>query len=70
VVPGVEHRQIDLGEVRIHLAEAGHGPPLRLALDPRPTRNVSVESIEGAGHFLPEEVPEEVIGLAGPFLSD
>jgi hypothetical protein len=29
-VPGVEHRQVETGRLRIHLAEAGTGPPLLL----------------------------------------
>ncbi len=29
-VPGVEHRNIDVGDVRLHVAEAGEGPPLVL----------------------------------------
>jgi pimeloyl-ACP methyl ester carboxylesterase len=30
VVPGVSHRDVDLGDVRLHVAEAGEGPPLVL----------------------------------------
>jgi pimeloyl-ACP methyl ester carboxylesterase len=33
-------------------------------LAPRPSRNLRVEQIAGAGHFLPEEAPEEVLELA------
>jgi pimeloyl-ACP methyl ester carboxylesterase len=29
-VPGVEHRQVETGRLRIHVAEAGSGPPLLL----------------------------------------
>jgi pimeloyl-ACP methyl ester carboxylesterase len=33
-------------------------------LAPRPSRNLRVEVIPGAGHFLPEEAPSEVLSLA------
>jgi hypothetical protein len=46
----------------------GGESPLRLALDPQPSKNLRVESIAGAGHFLPEEAPEAVLDLALPFL--
>jgi pimeloyl-ACP methyl ester carboxylesterase len=29
-VPGVEHRQLETGRLRVHIAEAGSGPPLLL----------------------------------------
>ncbi len=29
-VPGVEHRQVETGRLRVHIAEAGSGPPLLL----------------------------------------
>ena len=29
-VPGVEHRQVETGRLRVHIAEAGTGPPLLL----------------------------------------
>ena len=47
----------------------GGASPLRWAVDPQPSRNLRVETIPAAGHFLPEEVPDEVLGLAGPFLA-
>lgn len=48
----------------------GGQSPLRRVLDPRPGPNLSVETIDGAGHFLPEEAPEQVLALAEPFLAD
>jgi pimeloyl-ACP methyl ester carboxylesterase len=42
---------------------------LRLVLDPRPGPNLRVETIPGAGHFLPEEAPAAVLERALPFLA-
>ena len=40
---------------------------IRRVLGPRPSRNLRVETIAGAGHFLPEESPEPVVELVrGP----
>jgi pimeloyl-ACP methyl ester carboxylesterase len=41
---------------------------LQRTLSPQPSRNLRVETVAGAGHFLPEETPSEVLSLAGPFL--
>ncbi len=46
----------------------GEASALRRALDPQPTVNLQVEQIPGAGHFLPEEAPDEVLERARPFL--
>ncbi|HWF31597.1 MAG TPA: alpha/beta fold hydrolase [Solirubrobacteraceae bacterium] len=46
------------------LLAMGGRSAIRLALDPRPSRNVRVQTVAGAGHFLPEEAPEEVLALA------
>ena len=43
---------------------------LRRGFSPRPSRNLQVETIDGAGHFLPEEAPHEVFSRASAFLSD
>jgi pimeloyl-ACP methyl ester carboxylesterase len=42
---------------------------LHRTLSPEPSRNLRIEVIPGAGHFLPEEAPSEVLSLALPFLS-
>jgi pimeloyl-ACP methyl ester carboxylesterase len=47
----------------------GDASPLKRVLDPQPSRNLRVEAIDGAGHFLPEEAPERVLELAQPFLA-
>jgi pimeloyl-ACP methyl ester carboxylesterase len=43
-------------------------PILRLAGTPRPTAQLRVEVIEGAGHFLVDEAPEAVTQLLGEHL--
>ena len=48
----------------------GEASPLRRALDPQPSRNLCVETIPGAGHFLPEEAPEDVLAVAEPFIAE
>jgi pimeloyl-ACP methyl ester carboxylesterase len=42
---------------------------LRLVLDPQPGPRLRVETIPGAGHFLPEEAPDEVLRHALAFLA-
>ena len=46
------------------LLALGEHSPIRRVLDPQPSRNLRVERIRGAGHFLPEEAPEQVLELA------
>jgi pimeloyl-ACP methyl ester carboxylesterase len=45
------------------LLALGHAGLLYRVLRPRATHNLRVETIPGAGHFLPEEVPEAVLRL-------
>jgi pimeloyl-ACP methyl ester carboxylesterase len=46
----------------------GGSSPIHRVLDPQPSPNLRVEVIEGAGHFLPEEAPDQVLELALAFL--
>ena len=41
---------------------------VRLVLDPQPSRNLRIETIPAAGHFLPEEAPDDVLRLAENWL--
>jgi pimeloyl-ACP methyl ester carboxylesterase len=41
----------------------GENSPIRRMLDPQPSRNLHVERISGAGHFLPEEAAQRVLEL-------
>jgi pimeloyl-ACP methyl ester carboxylesterase len=43
---------------------------LRFVLDPKPQANLEVRTIPRAGHFLPEEAPEDVLAHALPFLGE
>jgi pimeloyl-ACP methyl ester carboxylesterase len=47
----------------------GGASPLGSVLDPQPGPTLRVETIPGAGHFLPEEAPRAVAELAAPFLA-
>ena len=69
-LPAVAARRRRSGELEVPtLLIMGRESPLRRALDPRPSRNMRVEQIPGAGHFLPEEAPAEVLRLAGAHLT-
>jgi pimeloyl-ACP methyl ester carboxylesterase len=46
----------------------GAASPIHRVLDPQPSPNLRVEVVEGAGHFLPEEAPDQVLELALGFL--
>jgi pimeloyl-ACP methyl ester carboxylesterase len=45
----------------------GGASPIHRVLAPQPSSNLLVEVIDGAGHFLPEEAPEQVLELALDF---
>jgi pimeloyl-ACP methyl ester carboxylesterase len=51
------------------LLAMGSASFLQWTLAPRPGPNLRVETIAGAGHFLPEEAPSQVLDLALPFLA-
>jgi pimeloyl-ACP methyl ester carboxylesterase len=46
----------------------GAASPIYRVLDPQSSSNLRVEAIDGAGHFLPEEAPNEVLEHALAFL--
>jgi pimeloyl-ACP methyl ester carboxylesterase len=48
----------------------GGASALRRVVDPQPSRNLRVQTIPRAGHFLPEEAPAEVLRIALPFLAE
>jgi pimeloyl-ACP methyl ester carboxylesterase len=47
----------------------GGASALRRVFDPQPAANLTVSKIAGAGHFLPEEAPVEVLEQALGFLA-
>jgi pimeloyl-ACP methyl ester carboxylesterase len=64
-------RRAHPGELRVPtLLAMGARSPIRLVLDPRPGPNLRVETIPAAGHFLPEEAPEEVLRLVDAWFAD
>lgn len=53
------------GELRVPaMLVLGARSAIRMALDPKPSHNVQVQTIADVGHFLPEEAPDEVLALA------
>jgi pimeloyl-ACP methyl ester carboxylesterase len=64
-LPAVIRRGDRSGELGVPtLVAMGAESLLRRLLDPQPSRNLTVETITGAGHFLPEEAPAGVLRLA------
>jgi pimeloyl-ACP methyl ester carboxylesterase len=47
----------------------GEASPIQRLLRPQPGPRMQVETVPGAGHFLPEEAPGRVLALAGPHLA-
>ncbi|HLY49438.1 MAG TPA: alpha/beta hydrolase [Solirubrobacteraceae bacterium] len=57
------------GDLRVPtLLVMGSASPIHRVLNPQPGPNLRLETINGAGHFLPEEAPEQVLELAVAFL--
>jgi pimeloyl-ACP methyl ester carboxylesterase len=70
-LPGLAGRRHRPDELTVpSLLVMGASSALQRVLDPQPSRNLRVERIDGAGHFLPEEAPERVLELVRPFLAD
>lgn len=68
-LPATVSRGDRSAELRVSsLLLMGGRSALRLVSDPRPCRNLQVATIQGAGHFLPEEAPGAVLEHALPFL--
>lgn len=69
-LPAAVRRGDRSGELHVPtLLVMGQMSAIRLVFDPRPGPNLTVEAIRGAGHFLPEEAPAQVLALAMPFLA-
>jgi pimeloyl-ACP methyl ester carboxylesterase len=51
------------------LLAMGEASAIRRVLDPQPGPNLRVERIRAAGHFLPEEAPQEVAALIGSWFA-
>jgi pimeloyl-ACP methyl ester carboxylesterase len=47
----------------------GQNSPMHRVLRPQPTSRMTIEVIEGAGHFLPEEAPDAVLRHVTGFLA-
>jgi pimeloyl-ACP methyl ester carboxylesterase len=52
------------------LLAMGGASTIRMVLDPQPAPNLRVETIPGAGHFLAEEAPEQVLAMAKAWFDD
>lgn len=64
VAQGDRSRDLDVSTLLV----MGQRSPLQRVLNPRTQPGVRVEVIPRAGHFLPEEAPEQVLALADDWL--
>jgi pimeloyl-ACP methyl ester carboxylesterase len=70
-LPAIALRGDRSSELRVPvLLVLGARSGVRLVLDPQPTHNLRIETIPAAGHFLPEEAPEDVLRLAENWLGE
>jgi pimeloyl-ACP methyl ester carboxylesterase len=69
-LPAMARRGDRSGELEVPtLLIMGGNSPIQRVLAPQPSRNLGVEVVPGAGHFLPEEAPDAVLAHAEPFLA-
>ncbi len=64
MLQGDRSRELDVPTLLV----MGEASPLRRVLNPRPQPGMRVEVIPRAGHFLPEEAPDQVLRLAQDWL--
>jgi pimeloyl-ACP methyl ester carboxylesterase len=66
LVAGRGHRPEELSVPTLLIM--GARSPLQRTLAPRPAPHLRIELLAGVGHFIAEEAPTQLLGLARPFL--